>query len=642
MKVSFPEKGEKKKDLKFKNSFGRYLISNFNTWHGGVHIENPKSEIFAIADGRIIGYRIQNEYIFEEETTSKVSTKPSNTSENNTSESSTAETKKKGYNYSNSFMLLQHDVLLSSITKKKDAEGNDTESVEQKYVTFYSLYNHLMPVSELETMSKLPNFLKKEEVAITASHKLGNEVSYKGLNARIAVGNKIKYTSSYKYTIKAVIPNGEIVDMSLDDNHKPVTIGNWVRIKYNGREDIYISTSQWRNKERVQKIGETQYQILVEEDTGTSVDQTGIAEDKKNKVGAKVYETKSKTGVVNDIIPKDNSITIKEKDGDWYVIDGVEGFCHKDDFKVTESIDSSKVGEEIIACDIPVKAGNLIGYTGAYQHPGRKSYATCQLDVFMATEKEAEDFIHNCFGAGKEEDKKFLSFPASTPIKKILEIEVDLKKDTLVQVLEVRNDIYTKVKLTTKTKPKQEKLSAVFQTSFLRDNKNMKYSDSGGAHYTIVDKSLFPKINALYNNKLPDANVKLKWGSRCDKNGIPLPGNITARRKKEKDLLAANKKSYRSLTYLPVPKKDPINDTVPKEFWIEIKHLDEKAVYKTVHTRIDKPRSIGSSPTFNDYISSYENQIQQLIYDTTQIEWLNPEDNVIPKVNLKKKYIVEL
>jgi len=62
MKVSYPEKDGKANDLKFGNQYGKYLISHFNTWHGGVHIEGNKKQIQAIADGRIIAYRFSEKY----------------------------------------------------------------------------------------------------------------------------------------------------------------------------------------------------------------------------------------------------------------------------------------------------------------------------------------------------------------------------------------------------------------------------------------------------------------------------------------------------------------------------------------------------------------------------------------------------
>ena len=45
----------------------------------------------------------------------------------------------------------------------------------------------------------------------------------------------------------------------------------------------------------------------------------------------------------------------------------------------------------------------------------------------------AEDFLDNCFEAGDKEDKKYLSFPTNTELKKKVKIGVDLKRGTKVK-----------------------------------------------------------------------------------------------------------------------------------------------------------------------------------------------------------------
>ncbi|WP_054850689.1 hypothetical protein [Olleya sp. ITB9] len=638
MKVSYPEKNGKKTDLKFRNSFGRYLITNFNTWHGGIHLEGANKQIRAIADGRIIGYRLKKQYLFEEETNSMVSTK-----ENEASSENDNCKEKKGFNYSNSFMLLQHDIPLSRTTVEKDNKGNDVEKIEKKYVTFYSLYNHLMCLDELKKKTKkeeIPIFLQKEETKVIANNKLGATTKVEGLNARVPVKGKIKWTKSYNYTIKVVIPNGTLVEKVKKEGIEE-KIGNWAKVKYtdpNGKvyEDAYISTNlKGDDTKRVEDLGNS-YQITTTEDEGEFIDQSSVSETDKNKEGAIIYESTSKESNQKGIIANGNPVIIAKKDKNWYQIEGKKGYCYKNDFETKVYLDESKIiADDITACDIPIKANDLIGFTGAYEHgaAGRKEYNTCQVDVFMA--EGAEDFIDNCYGAGSKEDKKYLSFPECTKIKKRIEVDIDLKQDTIVQVLDVK-DIYAKVKIP--PKPKEKPVRAVFETSFLRDSKNMSYSDSGGAHYTIVDKTLFPKINAYFNNKLPNADVRLEWYKRCYKDGTPLPGRgSTARKNKENEIITSGKKAYRSLEYTPVPKEEKTKN--PKEFWIEINHLDEKAVIEMIPERILDPKSIASTPTFNEYVTNYDNRYEQITYNRPNLKWLlpNENDNIIAEEDLEDK-----
>lgn len=638
MKVSYPEKNGKKTDLKFRNSFGRYLITNFNTWHGGIHLEGANKQIRAIADGRIIGYRLKKQYLFEEETNSMVSTK-----ENEASSENDNCKEKKGFNYSNSFMLLQHDIPLSRTTVEKDNKGNDVEKIEKKYVTFYSLYNHLMCLDELKKKKKqeeIPIFLQKEETKVIANNKLGATTKVEGLNARVPVKGKIKWTKSYKYTIRVVIPNGTLVEKVTKEGIEE-KIGSWAKVKYtdpNGKvyEDAYISTNlKGDDTKRVEDLGNS-YQITTTEDEGEFIDQSSVSETDKNKEGAIIYESTSKESNQKGIIANGNPVIIAKKDKNWYQIEGKKGYCYKNDFETKVYLDESKIiADDITACDIPIKANDLIGFTGAYEHgaAGRKEYNTCQVDVFMA--EGAEDFIDNCYGAGSKEDKKYLSFPECTKIKKRIEVDIDLKQDTIVQVLDVK-DIYAKVKIP--PKPKEKPVRAIFETSFLRDSKNMSYSDSGGAHYTIVDKTLFPKINAYFNNKLPNADVRLEWYKRCYKDGTPLPGRgSTARKNKENEIIASGKKAYRSLEYTPVPKEEKTKN--PKEFWIEINHLDEKAVIEMIPERILDPKSIASTPTFNEYVTNYDNRYEQITYNRPNLKWLltNENDNIIAEEDLEDK-----
>ncbi|MBC7391081.1 MAG: hypothetical protein H7329_17885 [Opitutaceae bacterium] len=102
------------------NTLGFYPIGRLNNWHGGIHLEG-KDEVLAIADGRIIAYRLPKTYLIE--TIAGIN-----------------------YEYSNGFVLIQHDY--------KSPNGLE--------LTFYSLYHHLCSYEQLIKDDKpLADFIVK-------------------------------------------------------------------------------------------------------------------------------------------------------------------------------------------------------------------------------------------------------------------------------------------------------------------------------------------------------------------------------------------------------------------------------------------------------------------------------------------------
>ena len=321
MKVSYPEKDGKANDLKFGNQYGKYLISHFNTWHGGVHIEGNKKQILAIADGRIIAYRFSEKY--EE-------LKRTNFTDAETEE------EQKSYEYSNSFILMQHDLELKKETVEKKGTPEKTTKQENKYVTFYSLYHHLMPINKIinDTQLNLPEFMSKLENTVIAKEDF--EVPYverNGLNARVLKGNFIREDAK---GVKIVIPKGTIVNAHFDKLNKIVIKKNsrnakYVRIKFTdvdgvSYDNIYIYLGDVKDNK------DGTYEITTSTDTGKWQDKSALTEEEKKARGARVRD-KTKGGKVTAIIPNGKVVTIKKTIGNWYVIDGYEGFSHKDNFK---------------------------------------------------------------------------------------------------------------------------------------------------------------------------------------------------------------------------------------------------------------------------------------------------------------------
>lgn len=105
---------------------GFYPIGTSNKWHGGVHIfeNNP---ILAIADGKIVAYRLEGE-----------------------------DDSGKECENSNNFILIKHQC-----KGKRDQD-----------FTFYSLYYHLLSYNQMNIQKKMPGFFCKKVWELTANRNL--------------------------------------------------------------------------------------------------------------------------------------------------------------------------------------------------------------------------------------------------------------------------------------------------------------------------------------------------------------------------------------------------------------------------------------------------------------------------------------
>jgi hypothetical protein len=184
MKFVFPI-ADKTADELYKinrSGFGGFFpIGAFNTWHGGMHFDG-NHKVVAIADGVIIAYRFTKTYIVEN-------------------------AKNNSYQYSNCFMLLQHEYI----------------SPKGASLKFYSHYMHLCPWSELtDTQRKsVASFFTKDVIKVKNA---------KGLNVRSSMDASTQ--ANYLRTLK----NDTIVEYAIvDENWARLTGDTEEYIHYNGK-----------------------------------------------------------------------------------------------------------------------------------------------------------------------------------------------------------------------------------------------------------------------------------------------------------------------------------------------------------------------------------------------------------------------
>ncbi|MCR1024162.1 glycoside hydrolase family 104 protein [Cellulophaga baltica] len=554
MNTSYPD--DKKEQLRFENTYGKYLMSAYNTWHGGVHLEGKNNKIHAIADGKIIAYRLNEEY--EELTKTK-----SKTAEEEENEAITV----KGYKYSNSFILIQHDLELALERPKEETE-EQTGNGEKKLVTFYSLYNHLKPINDIDN-DKLdfPEFLGKKQTTVKLKEGFGKPITRKGLNATTIVGNT-----------KIVIPKGKIVTKYFNEDGKEEKAYNhkkeeFVRIifldddatEYN---DLFISTASTYIKD----LGSS-YQIISQVNEEKWEDKSGLTEDqKKAKPGARVRNATS-GGTITAIIPFGETVSIEETIIDWHVIKNYSGYSHKTNFETKNCLDESKFTKnEIVACNIPIKANTHIGYAGLLESDSSVGYNACQLDVFMT--EGVEDFIKNKFEVDGNDkpfeaginDKHFYKLSAGTKLLKSIKTTVDLQQNLPVKILEIRGS-FAKIKVVDKI----VRTVVVEGNIYTSDNDKGKYKGYNNIRgYHILN---FFCVNQKFDGLLVENESVLVYDSK------PKKGDLT-----------------RELKFVP--------KEAGKEFWVHVKDIcPVKKVEK--HTVVMKvPVTVSNSDTIMDYFSS--------------------------------------
>ncbi len=460
MKFVYPLKGDNYDEKQTKARFGNFPISSFNTWHGGIHLEGAKKPLVAITNGRIIAYKIPDNYtdVCVDDITQQ---------------------------YSNGYILIQHDY--------KSTEGQE--------LRFYSLYHHILPVSEMGDTTPFPSFVGKTTAII--NKKEGWPVE--GLNARISNGTAVDTTC----TVKLIIPKGATVTLDPSENDSNLRLGKYVRVTYTDKnnityDDIYI----YKGISQVKELTSNTLEIITSEDKNED----------KTVLGARVRKEGKGSADIIKIIPFEEEIIIdpNNKDSDkWVKLADNSGYIFKTSIKTTTVFDESKAKKNtVFACDIPVKAGELIGYVGKFGFTKYPSYDTCHFEIFTdASAAKVQDFLSNKKKDGKE-DKTYYKLASGAELKPNLESSLTIPKNNRLKCLQIKGD-YVKIKIIAQSE-------IVLRTDL---DGHGKKSVLGKLKYQYtIKKDKVATINAIFGHSF-DTTTKLYFGA-----------NVTSDSKKRKVL----------------------------------------------------------------------------------------------------------
>ena len=481
MKFLYPKKGSNLDQRKNSSIYGNYPLSSYNTWHGGTHEETRLAPLVAISDARIIAYKLPSEYLFTAHECPEM--------------------------YSNGFILLQHDY----------------KSPKEKELTFYSLYHHIASKFDI-THNKLevPSFLSKKVTKITASY------TPKGVRGRSASLEEGKTRGAET----VLIPKNHVVTRNgvelLADWAKTYNIGKTRNKKYHSYtytdpftntvySDIHIYTGC------LQLVaGETdKYKITYETDTNTTTGKSKKQTDALNaelKDGALLYHIADSDfgffgkGTCIGVIPKDTEVTVIEgsesEDKKWARVKDSEkeydGYVQVRDFEVQKAFDSDIELDKIIACDIPVKAGEIVAYVGAFGfHKNENNYSS-HIELFTdASDTDVSDLLDNCAGDGEENFQRYKMLSGAT-LEPYVQSSKELKAGTPIRVTSTTGDyVRVKVKALIKEIDKSKHLAAQQTTNASGKKVYVKDSVCGMSktRYKIKDTS-FDYVNQQFNGLL--------------------------------------------------------------------------------------------------------------------------------------------
>jgi len=542
MNIFYPAKTLENNKFNFRTDFGNYLIGDDNTWHGGIHIEGKDTRINSIADGRIIAYRFQKNYKEVEKKEGSELNK---------------------YQFSNCFIIIQHTFELSKEDNKNATENQEVEENKEN-VTFYSLYNHLLPIDFLtgvtDSGNEMPSFMGRKVLSTKAAGDC-----MVGLEAYPVIDTNKRDKENLIF-----LPHGSEVNLATDTsypNRIKLDDGYWyTRIVFNEeitggiiiRDNIYV------RKVRIKVV-----------DSKNKKYKVTYNKDKKNpeKVGVRVRKNKSGTQIL-EIIEKNKKIEVNEElfDENWYKLKDKPGFVHKSEIEEKTILlepDKSKITlDEVVVCDIPVKGGQLIGSTGLKQKKGKTDYYVCHHEIFM---KEGVDrFLNNDFEIYSEvkkpeTKKKYYLLPKDTILYKNVKNPdtVTFSKKTPVKILDITKDNYCKVRVLKKV-IRPVKKSA------------LKATKANSKKYTIID---FKYVNEEFDHMLSE-NSTLKH--------IKNIGN-----------------SLVEVEYRSGKKYD-------SDFWIPFSDLSMNYTYKTVNKPVLTYKSIVNSESCEDIVNEPQNEPTEL------------------------------
>ncbi|MFL1897288.1 hypothetical protein ACJRPK_16410 [Aquimarina sp. 2-A2] len=435
------------------NQFGFFPIGRLNSWHGGIHIEYSRV-VRAIADGRIIAYRLTEDYLTEKDT---------------------------GRNYSNSFILIQHNF----------------ETPEKKKLRFYSLYMHLKPKKTLEKESGnyIPDCFAKYIVTTKKDlPKLGLKVR-KFDESHISKDE----ATEFKFVTKGdTLTKSKIKIETLPEKH-------WLRQKKGKKYRLFeldgstvCAFTGW-----LQPVDETTSKVIYvkkekgEFDSGTF--------DKSGAKGTMLFDAIE--GCYVGMECKDVELEVeKTKNPNWYKVKKTGQYVLKRDCtaikkKVSDTVKVNKIDDTSVQnVDILIKAGEVVGVPSKFAFEKQSHYNAMHLEVFTDDEGVSK-FIDN------KEDKGRTTYevPADKSLKLATPCDF-LNANTKVKIYQ-QGDHYTQIGFESIKNIVLPVKGNIYTKDEDGDNGEKGY-ETAPKGYHVYD---FKVVNEYFSNALEEGISSILW-----------------------------------------------------------------------------------------------------------------------------------
>lgn len=450
------------------NRAGTFILGSAFAWHGGIHLETDE-DLVAIADGRLVAYRVAENYT-EEEIEGVGKTR-----------------------YSNCFALLQHVM---------DADGTK--------LTYYCLYNHLFPASEMKDKF-VSELFQKCTWEVEGEDEEGaygiwgyREETIPGMSFLPHASEFVPFDCVMRVLSEEDTGSaGDLVPRTLVGDYYLVENAHGFTAPREGKR-FFVAKNLVEPCGEVSDLNEEKEKIQLAVKPKKQGSLTDYAfRSFGNKKGLRHYR---KPGDADDplaimgVIAKGTKIEVSGRPvmGKWHKVldqgDGKEGgyllLSGKEEFTVSPTFTSN----DVVDCDLPVKAGALIGKAGDFGHEIDGKYKdSCHFEIFTADDVEA--FLNNA----SDDRLDYLKLSASNEFSAEFEIKA-LPKGYPVEVLEKRGN-YSKVKI-----PKLEK-SVPSSYLGIYSSELKSYALKGETNESYKKRKVSSQLVELEVQDLPQANL---------------------------------------------------------------------------------------------------------------------------------------
>ena len=345
---------------------GAYLLGTNFCWHGGIHISS-KNEKFVhhkdqkmvrcMMDGTVVAYRLNKEYCTE-------SWKPTDTSE------------EKALQYSTGFCLVKHDYVSPANNEEGENKGKTNS------LTFYSLYIHLADFSayhlnEDETTTAGTQYILEKNRNVRSTDDIQTVLGVLGKDSvvEVAVGDSVERHLINQYHREYDFYKAKIISISAHGSDSTLSVGSTIYItteKLKSKSEApktLLFPAYWKGTVTAQTDRSNMWIYASEDECKTHHAATSILKKGTQEVTFTLDKIKQASNNIMAECTLPNSpeytpgSTVWSSNKAWmYVTQGTQ-------LTWTKFTPDESNYDKVILCNIPIKAGDPIGFMGAWDNP---------------------------------------------------------------------------------------------------------------------------------------------------------------------------------------------------------------------------------------------------------------------------------